>query len=101
MPTEFVASIASEDNPLAIPIAAVIGIPLYIRAEAVIPLSAALAAKGMGLGAVMALIIGSAGASLTEVVLLKSIFKNPMIIAFLTVILSMAIGAGFLYQFIF
>ncbi|MDG1732510.1 MAG: permease [Thalassotalea sp.] len=101
MPTEFVASIASDDNPLAIPIAAVIGIPLYIRAEAVIPLSAALAAKGMGLGAVMALIIGSAGASLTEVVLLKSIFKNQMIIAFLTVILSMAVGAGFLYQFIF
>ncbi|WP_282166779.1 permease [Shewanella japonica] len=101
MPTEFVASIASEDNPLAIPVAAVIGIPLYIRAEAVIPLSAALAGKGMGLGAVMALIIGSAGASLTEVILLKSIFKNQMIAAFLFVIISMAISAGFLYQFIF
>ncbi|KGJ95886.1 permease [Colwellia psychrerythraea] len=101
MPTEFVASVASESNPFAIPIAAVIGVPLYIRAEAVIPLSAALAAKGMGLGAVMALIIGSAGASLTEVVLLKSIFKNQMIIAFLTVILSMAIGAGYLYSYIF
>lgn len=101
MPTEFVASVASESNPFAVPIAAVIGIPLYIRAEAVIPLSAALAAKGMGLGAVMALIIGSAGASLTEVVLLKSLFKNPMIIAFLTVILSMAIGAGYLYSYLF
>lgn len=101
MPTEFVASVASESNPFAVPIAAVIGIPLYIRAEAVIPLSAALAAKGMGLGAVMALIIGSAGASLTEVVLLKSLFKNPMIIAFLTVILSMAVGAGYLYSFLF
>ncbi|MGF1762890.1 permease [Aliivibrio kagoshimensis] len=101
MPTEFVASIASENNPFAIPVAAVIGIPLYIRAEAVIPLSAALAAKGMSLGAVMALIIGSAGASLTEVILLKSIFKNQMIAAFLVVILGMAISAGFLYQFIF
>ncbi len=101
MPTEFIASVASDENPFAIPVAAVIGIPLYIRAEAVIPLSAALAAKGMGLGAVMALIIGSAGASLTEVILLKSIFKNQMIIAFLAVILSMAIGAGFLYQFLF
>lgn len=101
MPTEFVASVASENNPFAIPIAAVIGIPLYIRAEAVIPLSAALAAKGMGLGAVMALIIGSAGASLTEVILLKSLFKNQMIIAFLTVILSMAVGAGYLYTYIF
>ena len=101
MPTEFVAKVASENNPFAIPIAAIIGIPLYIRAEAVIPLSAALAAKGIGLGAVMALIIGSAGASLTEVILLKSIFKNQMIIAFLVVILGMAIGAGYLYQFIF
>jgi uncharacterized membrane protein YraQ (UPF0718 family) len=101
MPTEFVANVASESNPFAVPIAAVIGIPLYIRAEAVIPLSAALAAKGMGLGAVMALIIGSAGASLTEVVLLKSLFKNPMIIAFLTVILSMAISAGYLYSYLF
>ena len=101
MPTEFVASVASDSNPFAIPVAAVIGIPLYIRAEAVIPLSAALAAKGMGLGAVMALIIGSAGASLTEVILLKSIFKNQMIAAFLTVILGMAVGAGYLYSYLF
>ncbi len=63
VPTEFVANIASENNPIPIPIAAVIGIPLYIRAEAVIHLSAALATKCMGLGAVMALIIGSAGGS--------------------------------------
>ncbi|WP_220757402.1 permease [Shewanella colwelliana] len=101
MPTEFIARVASDSNPFAVPIAAVIGIPLYIRAEAVIPLSAALAAKGMGLGAVMALIIGSAGASLTEVILLKSIFKHQMIVAFLTVILGMAIGAGYLYYFVF
>ncbi|WP_075496783.1 permease [Moritella viscosa] len=101
MPAEIVVSLASEDNPFAIPVAAVIGIPLYISSSAVIPLSAALAAKGMSLGAVMALIIGSAGASLTEVILLKSIFKNQMIAAFLFVVLGMAVGAGFLYQLIF
>jgi len=50
---------------------------------------------------VMALIIGSAGASLTEVILLKSIFKNTMIVAFLAVILSMAVSAGYLYSVIF
>ncbi|SET24111.1 Predicted permease [Thalassotalea agarivorans] len=75
--------------------------PLYIRAKAVIPLSAALVSKGMGLGAVMALIIGSAGASLTEVILLKSLFKNKLLFAFLTVIFSMAVLAGFFYQYIF
>ncbi|MCP4323550.1 MAG: permease, partial [Alteromonadales bacterium] len=50
---------------------------------------------------VMALIIGSAGASLTEVILLKSLFKNQMIITFLVVILSMAMLAGYLYRYLF
>ncbi|WP_234495806.1 permease [Vibrio maritimus] len=101
IPTDLIAQYAGEGVWYAIPIAAVIGIPLYIRAEAVIPLSAALVQKGMALGSVMALIIGSAGASLTEVILLKSIFKNQMIAAFLVVILSMAISAGYLYSFMF
>ncbi len=101
IPTDLIAKYAGEGTWYAIPIAAVIGIPLYIRAEAVIPLSSALVAKGMALGSVMALIIGSAGASLTEVILLKSIFKNQMIAAFLAVILGMAIAAGYLYTLIF
>ncbi len=97
LPTDLITRYAGNDNLAAIPIAAIIGIPLYIRAEAVIPLSAALVAKGMSLGAVMALIIGSAGASLTEVILLRSIFKMKMIVAFLAVILGMAMLAGFVY----
>lgn len=97
IPTELITKYAGENKWYAIPIAAVIGIPLYIRAETVIPLSAALVKKGMALGSVMALIIGSAGASLTEVILLKSIFKNQMIMAFLTVILLMAMIAGWLF----
>ncbi|WP_417228417.1 permease [Amphritea sp.] len=101
MPADLIVKYAGVDNPLAIPIAAVIGVPLYIRAEAVIPLSAALSAKGMSMGAVMALIIGSAGASLTEVILLKSMFRKQMIAAFLLVIFSMAILAGLLFNFFF
>lgn len=101
VPTEWIVKHADGDNVFAIPLSAIVGIPLYIRAEAVIPLASALVAKGMGTGAVMALIIGSAGASLTEVILLKSMFRTPMIIAFLTVILGMAVMMGYLTQFIF
>lgn len=101
IPTEFIVNYTGEATWYAIPLAAVIGIPLYIRAEAVIPLSAALVQKGMAMGSVMALIIGSAGASITEVILLKSIFKNQMIAAFLGVILAMAIASGFLYGLVF
>ncbi|WP_206307528.1 permease, partial [Escherichia coli] len=96
IPSAWIAAHAGADNPFAIPLSAVVGIPLYIRAEAVIPLASVLMTKGMGLGALMALIIGSAGASLTEVILLKSMFRMPMIAAFLTVILGMAILMGYL-----
>ncbi len=100
VPSDFIAKYASGDSLFAVPIAAIIGIPLYVRVEALIPLSSVLVGKGMGLGAVMALIIGGGGASLTEVILLKSMFRTPMIIAFLVVILGMAISAGYLFQFI-
>lgn len=101
VPTDFITKYASADNPAAIPFAAVVGIPLYLRAVTLIPLSAALVAKGMGLGAVMAFMIGSAGASLPELILLKSMFKMQMIIAFLVVVLGMAILSGFLFSVLF
>lgn len=101
VPTEFIAKYTNKSNPFAVPISAVIGVPLYVRAEAVIPLSAALVKKGMSLGAAMALIIGSAGASLTEVILLKSLFNNKIIIAFLVIVLGMAIASGYTMNALF
>ncbi len=101
VPSEFIAKYASGDSIFAVPIAAVIGIPLYIRVEALIPLSSVLIDKGMGLGAIMALIIGGGGASLTELVLLKSMFKTQMMVAFVAVIITMAIIAGYVMQYVF
>jgi uncharacterized membrane protein YraQ (UPF0718 family) len=54
----------------------------------------------MGIGAVMSFIIGSAGASLPEVILLKSMFRNQLILAFLGVVLGMAIFMGLLFTYV-
>lgn len=75
--------------------------PFIHQGVCIIPLSAGLVKKGMAMGSVMALIIGSAGASLTEVILLRSIFEKQMIAAFLTVVLGMAMAAGYLYSVVF
>lgn len=101
VPSEFIAQYASGNSLWAVPVAAVIGIPLYVRMEVLIPLSAMLIGKGMNLGAVMALLIGGSGASITELILLKSMFKLPMLLAFLVVILGMAVFCGYFFQFIF
>lgn len=72
MPQDFVMKIAGPDNPFAIPVAAVLGIPLYIRAETAIPIGLALMGKGMSIGAVIALIIGGAGMAIAEMTMLAA-----------------------------
>lgn len=98
VPADFFATVASADNPAAIPTAALIGIPLYIRVTALLPLVGSFAAKGVSIGAIIALVIGSGGASLPEVILLKRLFYWPLMIAFLLVIFSMAVIGGYLFN---
>jgi len=96
VPTEIISRLAGPDNPLAVPVAAIIGIPIYIRAETMIPIGMALIEKGMSVGAVLALVIGGAGASIPELTLLSAIFRRKMLAAFVLTILAIALAAGYL-----
>jgi len=100
VPTEFVATYLGGEKWWLIPIAAIIGIPLYIRLSSMIPISQILIAKGMALGPVMAMMISSAGASLPELSLLISIFKRKLVFAFILSVISMSTISGFLFYFI-
>lgn len=98
MPQDFVMKIAGPDNPFAIPVAAVLGIPLYIRAETAIPIGLALMGKGMSIGAVIALIIGGAGMAIPEMTMLASIFKNRLMAMIVLVIFLTAVVSGYLFN---
>lgn len=95
-PQDLVIKLAGPGNPWSIPIAAALGVPMYIRAETVIPISAALVAKGMGVGTVLALIVGGAGASIPEMIILGSMFKKKLIAAFVLNVFLVAVAAGYL-----
>ena len=99
-PQDIVVKVAGPGNPWSIPIAAAIGVPMYIRAETIIPISAALVGKGMGLGTVLALIIGGAGASIPELIILGSMFKKKLILAFALNVFLIAIVAGYLVEWL-
>jgi uncharacterized membrane protein YraQ (UPF0718 family) len=97
VPEGLIVKSAGPNNPAAIPVAAVIGVLMYIRAATMLPISAVLLQKGMGIGAVMALIIGGAGASIPEVTLLAAIFKRRLVVAFVATVFGVAILAGYLF----
>ena len=98
VPEDLIVTLAGPDNPLAIVAAALIGVPMYIRAETIIPISAVLLEKGMGIGAVMALIIGGAGASIPELTLLAAIFEKRLVAVFAGVVLAVAVLTGAVFS---
>jgi uncharacterized membrane protein YraQ (UPF0718 family) len=100
VPTEFIAQWFGHDAWWLIPVAAVIGIPLYIRLSSMIPISQILILKGMALGPVMAMMISSAGASLPEVILLKSIFRKQLVMAFIGAVITMSTISGFIFYLV-
>ncbi len=95
VPADFFKSLSSLNSWLLIPVAALIGIPLYVRASSMLPLALSLVGKGMSYGSVMALTIGGAGASLPEMIILKRIFQWPLLLAFVGVVFLTACLTGF------
>jgi uncharacterized protein len=100
VPTSWISTFMGGDKWWLVPIAAIIGIPLYIRLSTMIPISQIMIAKGMALGPVMALMISSAGASLPELTLLNSIFKKKLVFAFVASVFMMSTISGFLFYII-
>ena len=100
IPEAFITKYASGDGFMSVLIASVIGIPMYIRPETMLPIAEALVSKGMSLGTVVALIIGGAGASIPEVVLLSKLFKKKFVVSFVIAILVVAIATGLIVNII-
>ncbi|MGB7391786.1 permease, partial [Marinomonas sp.] len=100
LPGELVEKYVGGGDMSSILIAAVIGIPLYLRIEMAIPLLNVLILKGMGLGPAIALIIGGTGASLPEIALVSAVLKRKAVVAFVSIILIAAIIGGTLFQYV-
>ena len=82
VPTEFFATYAGPDNPFAVVVATVVGVPLYSNAAGVIPIAEALWVKGMATGTVMAFMMGTVALSIPEAILLRRILKPPLLALF-------------------
>lgn len=98
VPQDWILSIAGKGSVFAVPVAALVGIPLYIRAESAIPIGLALADKGMSLGAVIALIIGGAGMAIPEMSMLLSIFRARIVAAIVGLVFVTAVVGGYVFD---
>ena len=97
-PADFLLKYAGRDNPLAVPLAVLIGVPLYSNAAGIIPVVQALMEKGMAIGTVLAFMMAVTALSLPEAVILKNVLKTRLLLTFFGIVATAIIVVGYLFN---
>ncbi len=97
-PEALLAQYAGPENPLAVIVAVIFGIPLYSNALGTIPIAEALIMKGVGIGTAMAFMMATTALSLPEMILLKKVIKKKLIITFVSITGVAIILVGYLFN---
>lgn len=99
-PAGILAKYAGKDNLLAVPIAVLIGVPLYSNVMGMIPIVESLIGKGLPIGTALAFLMAVTALSLPEMIILKKVLKNELIGAFVLIVSISIILTGYLFNII-
>ncbi len=98
VPADFFLRHAGPDNPFAVPLAVLAGIPLYSNAAGMIPIVEALLGKGLPVGTVLALMMSITALSAPEMMILRKVLKLPMLVFFAAYLAVAFMVVGYLFN---
>jgi uncharacterized membrane protein YraQ (UPF0718 family) len=98
VPMDFVLKYAGQGNPFAVPIAVLIGIPLYSNAGGTIPIVQALVEKGLPMGTALAFMMSIVAISTPEMIILRKVIKPKLIGIFAGIVATAIIIVGYLFN---
>lgn len=99
VPEDFMASIMGQDAPWwSLPVAVLLGVPMYTNAAGVIPIVEALIGKGAALGTVLAFMMSVIALSLPEMIILRKVLRLPLILTFAGVVACGILLVGFVFN---
>jgi uncharacterized protein len=98
VPADFMASFMGKDVWWAVPLAVVIGVPMYTNAAGVIPIVQALLAKSAALGTVLAFMMSVIALSFPEMVILRKVLKMRLIATFVGVVATGILIVGYVFN---
>jgi len=99
-PNDLLVKYAGPNNFFAVPLAVLIGIPLYSNAAGTIPIVSVLIAKGMAMGTALAFMMAVTALSLPEFIILKKVLKPKLIFTYASIVGLGIIFTGYLFNFI-
>jgi uncharacterized membrane protein YraQ (UPF0718 family) len=98
VPEDFLTHYAGKGNFFAVPVAVLIGVPLYSNAAGVIPIVYALMEKGLSMGTVLAFMMAVTALSLPEMIILRKVLKIPLLGVFAGIMTVTIIAVGYLFN---
>jgi len=98
VPEDFMAGIMGAGAWWSVPLAVLLGIPMYSNAAGIIPIVEALLEKGAALGTVLAFMMAVIALSLPEAIILKKVLKWPLLATFLGVVGAGIVFVGYLFN---
>lgn len=98
VPEDFMASIMGSDAWWSVPLAVVLGVPMYTNAAGVIPIVEALLAKGASLGTALAFMMSVIALSAPEMIILRKVLKPRLIATFAAVVATGILIVGFVFN---
>ena len=98
VPEDFMAGLMGREAWWSVPVAVLIGVPMYSNAAGIIPIVEALLAKGAALGTVLAFMMSVIALSLPEMVILRKVLKMRLIATFVAVVASGILVVGYLFN---
>jgi len=98
VPTDFLARFAGADKWYAVPLATLVGIPLYSNAAGIIPLVGVLTEKGVAIGTTLAFMMAVTALSLPEFMILRRVMKTRLILIFASVVGAGIMFTGYLFN---
>jgi uncharacterized protein len=98
VPQDFMASFMGKDAWWSVPLAVLIGVPMYTNAAGIIPIVQALLAKGAALGTVLAFMMSVIALSLPEMIILRKVLKVRLIATFAAVVATGILAVGFIFN---
>ena len=100
IPTTWISALFGSNNLFAIPLAAVVGLPLYVSGDSSIPLLQSLMQSGVSGGAMLAFMITGPGTSAGVLAGIATIMKKKAIALYVGYLLAGAIAMGYAYQLV-
>jgi len=98
VPQNFMAHIMGKGTWWSVPLAVLIGIPMYSNAAGIIPIVQALLQKGAALGTVLAFMMSVIGLSFPETIILRKVLRPQLIVAFVGVVAVGILIVGYLFN---